>query len=48
MTIELIYLIVFLATFVNTYLLLCAIEHKMWCDWFYGHNSWWNILYKNR
>lgn len=45
---ELIILMIFLITFVLTFLLLTHIEYKMWEDWFYGKKSWWNILYKNR
>lgn len=40
--------ILFVVTFWYTYKLLDYIEHLMWKDWFYGKNSWWNILYKNR
>lgn len=46
--VELVGLIIFMVTFVLVYLLLCHIEYIMWADWFYGKNSWWNILYKNR
>lgn len=45
---DIVWLLIFFPTFVLTYLLLTYIEHKMWEDWFYGNNSWWNILYKNR
>ena len=45
---ELISLVIFFITFVLTFRLLNYIEHMMWRDWFYGKNSWWNILYKNR
>lgn len=45
---ELIGLLIFMVTFVLTFSLLNHIEHLMWKDWFYGKNSWWNILYKNR
>lgn len=46
--IELISLITFMVTFLFVFWLLTHIEYKMWEDWFYGKNSWWNILYKNR
>ena len=45
---DIVWLLIFFPTFVLTYLLLTHIEYKMWEDWFYGNNSWWNILYKNR
>lgn len=45
---EIMALIIFIIVFVLTFALLCHIEYVMWCDWFYGRNSWWNILYKNR
>lgn len=41
-------IVLFLNTFVLTYLTLCHMEYKMWEDWFKGKRSWWNILYKNR
>lgn len=46
--IELFILLIFFTTFVFTYLTLTHIEYKMWEDWFYGKNSWWNILYRKR
>ena len=47
--IELLFIaLIFLSVYVITFLTLCHIEYKMWEDWFYGRNSWWNILYKRR